>query len=60
MEYVERYTIFCQMKELFFLNQRLFEQNVLVVEDIIDTGRTIVKLLDILEKYQPKTVKVCR
>lgn len=33
-------------------------RNVLVVEDIIDTGRTMVKLLDLLAEYQPKQVKV--
>lgn len=33
-------------------------QNVLVVEDIVDTGRTMQKLLAILEKHQPKTIKV--
>ncbi|XP_013786916.1 hypoxanthine-guanine phosphoribosyltransferase-like [Limulus polyphemus] len=33
-------------------------KNVLVVEDIIDTGRTMMKLLKLLETYQPKTVKV--
>ncbi|XP_057380963.1 hypoxanthine-guanine phosphoribosyltransferase-like [Daphnia carinata] len=33
-------------------------KNVLVVEDIIDTGRTMQKLLGLLEEYQPKCVKV--
>ncbi|XP_063601509.1 hypoxanthine-guanine phosphoribosyltransferase-like isoform X1 [Penaeus indicus] len=33
-------------------------QNVLVVEDIIDTGRTMEKLLAILAKHGPKSVKV--
>jgi len=33
-------------------------KNVLVVEDIIDTGRTMTKLLGVLEKYEPKCVKV--
>ena len=30
----------------------------LVVEDIIDTGRTMSRLLAILQKHQPKSVKV--
>jgi len=34
-------------------------KNVLIVEDIIDTGRTMTKLLNILDKYQPKKIKVC-
>lgn len=33
-------------------------RNVLVVEDIIDTGRTMSKLLTILNRYQPKSIKV--
>lgn len=38
---------------------RISGKNVLIVEDIIDTGRTMVKLLDVLQKYTPKSVKVC-
>jgi hypoxanthine phosphoribosyltransferase len=34
-------------------------KNVLIVEDIIDTGRSMVELLKILEKYAPKTLRVC-
>lgn len=37
---------------------RLRGQNVLVVEDIIDTGRTMEKLLAILAQYEPKSVRV--
>ena len=33
-------------------------KNVLVVEDIIDTGRTMEKLMSVLSKYEPKCVKV--
>ena len=33
-------------------------KNVLIVEDIIDTGRTMKKLLATLNKYEPKLVKV--
>lgn len=33
-------------------------KNVLVVEDIIDTGRTMMKLLGLLKEYEPKCVKV--
>ena len=35
-------------------------QNVLVVEDIVDTGNTITKLLKLLKKVNPKTIKVAR
>eukprot|EP00111_Clytia_hemisphaerica_P004066 TCONS_00011653-protein len=36
----------------------LKDKNVLIVEDIVDTGRTMERLLKTLEKYQPKSVKV--
>jgi len=32
-------------------------QNVLIVEDIVDTGRTMQKLLKTLERFSPKTVR---
>lgn len=31
----------------------------MIVEDIVDTGRTIVKLLNTLNKFEPKAVRVC-
>uniref|UniRef100_F6PPI4 Hypoxanthine phosphoribosyltransferase n=2 Tax=Ciona intestinalis TaxID=7719 RepID=F6PPI4_CIOIN len=33
-------------------------KNVLIVEDMIDTGRTMTKLLSVLEQYKPHTVNV--
>lgn len=36
----------------------LKDRNVLVVEDIVDTGTTIGKLNGLLQKYQPRSVKV--
>ncbi|KAI7876569.1 hypoxanthine phosphoribosyltransferase [Lichtheimia hyalospora FSU 10163] len=34
------------------------DKNLLIVEDIIDTGNTMVKLLERLKQYNPKSVKV--
>lgn len=34
-------------------------KNVLVVEDIIDTGRTLAYLLDNLKQRKPKSLKLC-
>lgn len=34
-------------------------KNVLVVEDIIDTGRTLAYLLENLKQRRPKTLKLC-
>ena len=36
----------------------LRDQNVLVVEDIIDTGRTMERLLAVLKQHNPKSIKV--
>lgn len=35
-------------------------KNVLIVEDIVDTGKTMVKLLETVNKFGPKQIKVCR
>jgi hypoxanthine phosphoribosyltransferase len=35
-------------------------KNILIVEDMIDSGKTMVKLLATLEKFQPKAVRVAR
>ena len=34
-------------------------KNVLIVEDIIDTGRTMEKLLDMLKIREPESIKIC-
>lgn len=34
-------------------------KNVLIVEDIVDTGRTMDKLLDMLKTREPASLKVC-
>ncbi|XP_062423685.1 phosphoribosyltransferase domain-containing protein 1 isoform X2 [Rhea pennata] len=39
---------------------KLTGKNVLIVEDIVGTGRTMKVLLDNIEKYKPKMIKVAR
>ena len=34
-------------------------KNVLIVEDIVDTGRTLKKLREMLEMREPKSIKIC-
>jgi hypoxanthine phosphoribosyltransferase len=34
-------------------------RDVVIVEDIIDTGNTLIGLLDFLKKYEPKSVSIC-
>lgn len=41
------------------LDETLEGKDVLVVEDIIDSGRTLYYLLDILAKRNPKSMKLC-
>ena len=41
------------------LDETLEGKNVLIVEDIIDSGRTLYYLMDILSKRNPKSMKFC-
>jgi len=38
--------------------EELKGKNVVIVEDIVDTGKTMTHLLDLLKKFEPKSVKV--
>ncbi len=46
------------VKELIGLNEDLRDQTVIIVEDIIDTGLTIQKLLGDLVAHQPAEIKI--
>jgi hypoxanthine phosphoribosyltransferase len=41
------------------LETDLYDRNVIVLEDIIDTGKTLSEFLPQLEHQQPKSLKVC-
>jgi len=41
------------------LDETLEGKDVIVIEDIIDSGRTLYYLLDVLQKRQPKSMKLC-
>ena len=41
------------------INVDIKDKNVLVVDDIIDTGYTLEKILKILEYRNPKSIKLC-
>lgn len=41
------------------LNMDIYGKNVLIVEDIVDSGRTMASLLEVLETRQPKSLKIC-
>lgn len=41
------------------LDEAIEGKDVLIVEDIIDSGRTLYYLIDILKKRNPKSVRLC-
>jgi hypoxanthine phosphoribosyltransferase len=41
------------------LDADVADRNVLVIEDIVDTGRTLSKILNLLKFRNPKSLKVC-
>ena len=41
------------------LDQQLEGKEVLIVEDIIDSGRTLAYLIDLLQKRNPKSIRLC-
>ena len=41
------------------LDEPIADDNVIVVEDIVDTGRTLSYLLDMLKDRGPKSLKLC-
>lgn len=46
------------VKQLIGLNENIFNKDVIIIEDIIDTGRTIVKILDEFKSLGANTVEV--
>ena len=47
-----------QVNELIGINEDLTNRTVIVVEDIIDTGNTLEKIIALLEKTSAKTIKI--
>ena len=41
------------------LDEPIEDKNVLIIEDIIDSGKTLSYLIQILKERKPKTIKVC-
>lgn len=41
------------------LNDSIVDKNVIVIEDVVDTGRTLKYLLELLRDRQPKSLKLC-
>ncbi len=47
-----------QLKTLLGIDESLFNQNILIVEDIVDTGLTLQKIVDELKSLGTKSVEV--
>ena len=41
------------------LNANIANRNVLIVEDIIDTGRTLTYITELLKTRNPASIKIC-
>ena len=41
------------------LNNSIAGKNIIVIEDIIDTGRTLAYLINYLKKQNPQSIKLC-
>ena len=46
------------VKQLIGLNENIFNRDVIIIEDIIDTGRTILKILEEFQSLGAKSVEV--
>lgn len=47
-----------KINELIGLNEDIEGEDIILVEDIVDTGNTLVKLFDILKEKNPKSIKI--
>lgn len=41
------------------LEEDIYNQHVIIVEDIIDTGHTLSKVLEVLKTRNPQTLRIC-
>jgi hypoxanthine phosphoribosyltransferase len=41
------------------LNMDIYDRHVLIVEDIVDSGRTMASLIEVLETRHPRSLKIC-
>ena len=48
-----------KVKEIMGLHASVEGRTVVIVEDIVDTGETIVMLVDMIKKKHPKQIKIC-
>ncbi len=47
-----------KVNELIGLNEDISDKDIILVEDIVDTGNTLVKLYEILSEKNPRSIKI--
>ena len=47
-----------EIKQDFTFSQNIENRNIIIVEDIVDKGHTMIHLLDYLKNRQPKSIKI--
>ncbi|MTI32009.1 hypoxanthine phosphoribosyltransferase [Xanthovirga aplysinae] len=48
-----------KVKELVGLQQNIFNRNIILIEDIVDTGRTMEHLITDFKELGPKSISIC-
>ena len=48
-----------KVKELLGLEHNIFNRNIIIIEDIVDTGQTIHYLIDMLKSRGPASIRTC-
>lgn len=48
-----------RVKQLIGLSDTLRGRTVVIVEDIVDTGLTMLRLLDLIREHEPNEVRIC-
>tara|TARA_B100001287_G_scaffold276549_1_gene287839 strand:- start:1590 stop:2129 length:540 start_codon:yes stop_codon:yes gene_type:complete len=47
------------VNELIGLNSKIKDKHVVIIEDIVDTGKTVNRLMDLLKPNVPRSIEVC-
>jgi len=47
-----------RVRELIGINEDLEGKTIVILEDIVDTGTTLVKIIDMLKSHRPKAIKI--
>ncbi|MDR0972286.1 MAG: hypoxanthine phosphoribosyltransferase [Bacteroidales bacterium] len=48
-----------KVKELIGLNEIIKDKDIIIIEDIVETGKTMEELLNILKEKQPSSIEIC-